>query len=287
MSADGSGPSLYMSTRLVTGPDGQFAFRNVPPGACTLQAFGPSLNGEGNLGSAPFGYLTFKVGPGEDASRLTVRIPPPRTLRGHITYEPDSAVPCRRSSRVFVSTRPVELESAPSGGGPSPFTVHDDGSFEDARHVGPPPGPRRCAGLVPQERPRGRPGCHRFPLDLREHDVNDVEIVLTTHATTLQATLAVPKGRAVSDYNLLVFAADDTKWAMWSRYVTVVRPNPQGAFTFRGLPAGSYIAVVVGTVAGAEWQDPEYLRTLLTGGEGVPFLLGDGESKTLALTARR
>jgi hypothetical protein len=288
MSAEGAGPLLFLIMRAPGGPDGQFAFRNVPPGAYTIQAFGPPLSGaSGIISNGAFGYLTLRVGPDVDSSHVTVHVPAPRTLRGHITFEPDPTVPLPAPSAVRVDARPVEFESAPVGGGPSPTTVHDDWTFDVRAMSGRRVILSEAPGWILKSIRLDGQDVTDVPLDLREHDVNDVEVVLTTHATTVTATLTVPKERAVSDYTLLVFAADDTKWTLWSRYVALVRPNSRGVFAFRGLPPGSYQAVVVGTVSGGEWQDPEYLRALLTGGEGVPFLLGDGETKTLALTARR
>jgi hypothetical protein len=86
---------------------------------------------------------------------------------------------------------------------------------------------------------------------------------------------------------VLVFGADDTKWTFWSRYVTLLRPNQQGAFVAKGLPPGQYYAIPVGALTGGEWQDPDYLRARLTSGEATPFSLSEGESKTVRLTARR
>src|SRR5262249_55165510 len=156
-------------------------------------------------------YLTVNVGV-DDTSHLTVKVPAPRTLRGHITFE-DSTAPKPAASAVPVQLLPVELESAPAGGGPSPFTVHDDWTFE----VSAMSGRRLFVPLAPagwffkSAQVEGQ-DVTDTPLDLREHDINGVEVVFTRRVTTVNATLAVPEGRRVADYNVLLFSSDDRRW---------------------------------------------------------------------------
>jgi protocatechuate 3,4-dioxygenase beta subunit len=287
MPAVTNGPQLFATVRSVAGPDGQFAFRNVPPGSYTIQVFGAPVSDVGNLGARPFGYLTFHVGDPIDTGHLTVRVPGPRALRGHVTFEANATTPLPQPAAVRISALPVDFESAPMAGGPAPFTVHDDWRFEvlamsglRALSAGAPGWWLKSVTVDGQD-------VTDSPLDFREQDVTGVELVFTTRTTTLTATLAVPKDHVVADYNVLVFAAEDTKWTLWSRYVVLLRPNQQSAFVTKGLPPGQYYAIPVGALTGGEWQDPEYLRALLTSGEATPFSLSEGESKTVPLTARR
>jgi hypothetical protein len=85
----------------------------------------------------------------------------------------------------------------------------------------------------------------------------------------------------VTDCSVVIFSEDETKWTLWSRYVTFTRPGPQGAFTLKGLPAGSYLAIAAGSLVNGEWQDPEFLRKQL--GSAERFSLLDGGSATLTL----
>jgi hypothetical protein len=196
-------------------------------------------------------------------------------------------VPLPQPAAVGISALPVEFESAPLGGGPAPFTVHDDWTFEVLAMSG----LRTVRATAPHWLLKSvmvdGKDVTDASLDFREHDVTGVELVLTTRATTLTAALAVPKDHVVADYSVLVFAADDTEWTVLSRYVTILRPNQKGAFVTRELPPGQYYAIPVGALNGTEWQDAEYLRARLTSGEATPFSLSEGESQTIALTARR
>ena len=287
MPAAASGPQLLAIVRNVAGPEGQFDFRNVPPGSYTIQAFGAPVGSAGNLSAFAFGYLTFRAGEEVDTGHLVVRVPGPRALRGHITFETGAATPLPQPAAVRVSALQVDFESAPIGGGPAPSTVHDDWTFEVLAMSG----LRKVMAAAPgwwlkSVNVNGQDVIDS-PLDFREHDVTGVELVFTTRTTTLTATLTVPKDHSVSDYNVLVFGANDTTWTLWSRYMALLRPNQQGAFVVKGLPPGQYYAIPVGALTGGEWQDPDYLRARLTSGEATPFSLSEGESQTVTLTARR
>ena len=281
-----TGPSVFMMVRGSSGQGGRFTFRNVPPGTYTIQAFGAPVGGGGNLGAAAFGYLTFTV-EGHDLDDLIVKVPAPRNLRGHITFEGDTST-LPKPADVFISPRQVDFESAPVGGGPAPMVVRADWTFE----VNAMSGLRLITVANPQGWTMKRATLNGrdvtdTPLDLREHDINDLEIVLSLRTTKLAGTVTGGDGQPVSDFNVVVFADDETKWTPLSRYVTFVRPGSQGAFTATGLPEGSYVAVALGAIANGEWQDPEFLRQLRPNANAAHFTLNDGLTTTVALRIGR
>jgi len=281
-----AGTSLFMTSRTVSSEDGHFEFRNVPPGTYTIQAFGAPQSAAGNLAAAAFGYLTFTLD-GRAIGPLAVRVPAPRTLRGHISFEGDPAT-FPKSGDAYVSPRQVEFESAPMGGGPPPMTVNNDWTFEVKAMSG-------LRVVFANARPNwvlkrvtlGGQDVTDTPLDLREHDVNDVEILLTTKTTTVTGTVTDADGKPAADAHVIVFINDDTKWTMGSRYVAYTRPSPQGIITVKGLPAGSYLAVAVPAMITGEWQDPEYLKTLRLAADPARFTLLDEGSATVALKLKR
>jgi hypothetical protein len=63
--------------------------------------------------------------------------------------------------------------------------------------------------------------------------------------------------------------------------VAGVRPDQDGRYHVRNLPAGSYFAVAVDYLPQGEWFDPELLDRLKL--KADRFSLGEGESKTLDL----
>ena len=279
--------ALYTVLRGVSREGGHFSFANVPPGEYVLQAFGPALSQAGNLAASAFGYLDVKVGPNSDTSNVTVRIPPPRTLRGHISFEDDPTTPKPPPENVGIFARQTELDSAPAAGGPAPFTVHDDWTFE----VDGMSGLRLMAVATPgwmlkTVRVEGK-DVTDIPLDLREQDVDGVELVLTTKASTVVGTVEPAKDKKLSDYNLLVFSTDDTRWTAWSRYVAYTRANPRGTFAIRGLPPGTYYAAVIGSAGNGEWQDPEFLRAIVNNGDATSLTVTEGAETKVALKAKK
>ena len=279
--------ALYTVLRGVSREGGRFSFANVPPGEYVLQAFGPAIGQGGNLAASAFGYLNVKVGQDSDTSNVTVRIPPPRTLRGHISFEDDPTTPKPPPGNVAIIARQTEVDSAPAGGGPAPFTVHDDWTFEvngmsgfRVMSIGAPGWLLKSVKVDGQD-------VTDTPLDLREQDVNGVELVLTTKTSTVTGTVEPAKDKKLSDYNLLVFSTDDTRWTSWSRYVAYTRANPRGTFVIRGLPAGIYYAALIGSASNGEWQNPEFLRAIVNSGDATSITVTEGGETKVTLTAKK
>jgi hypothetical protein len=124
-------------------------------------------------------------------------------------------------------------------------------------------------------------------LDLREQDVNGVEVIMTTRASTVTGTVVDAADKPVADYAVFLFADDETKWTMWSRYVTFTRSGAKGTFGARGLPAGTYLAAAVASTVNGEWQDPEYLKKLRASADVVRFAVTDEGSTTVKVVVRK
>ena len=87
------------------------------------------------------------------------------------------------------------------------------------------------------------------------------------------------------DYTVVVFADEPQKWTLPnSRYVTATRPDQEGRFQIKNLPAGGYYAIAVDYLAQGEWNDPDVLERLKPKATSVS--IGEGETKTLNLTLR-
>jgi hypothetical protein len=78
-----------------------------------------------------------------------------------------------------------------------------------------------------------------------------------------------------------VFAEDSDKWGYLSRYLSTARPDQQGGFIIKHLPAGRYLAAALPYVEQGEQTDPEFLERLRS--VATPFALGDGEQKAITL----
>ena len=93
--------------------------------------------------------------------------------------------------------------------------------------------------------------------------------------------LADDKGVPITDGTVIVFASDPEKWSDESRHVRAVRPDGQGQYQIKGLPAGDYLAVALDYVQDAMWNDPEYLTSIRRYAQKLT--LADGDSRTVSL----
>jgi hypothetical protein len=66
--------------------------------------------------------------------------------------------------------------------------------------------------------------------------------------------------------------------------VKSVRPDRPGHYAIGGLPVGSYFATAKDYVADGQWEDPEFLDTLIPG--ATKFELSEGASQKLTLTIK-
>jgi hypothetical protein len=77
---------------------------------------------------------------------------------------------------------------------------------------------------------------------------------------------------------------EDTRWREDSRTVRSARPDQQGEFSIKGLPAGKYLITAVDYVQDGQWYDPEFLAELRPRAERLS--LAEAESKRIDLTVR-
>ena len=277
----------FHTVRAPTGQDGSFVLRNVPQGMYTLQGFAPppqGYRGPGNLAALPFGYLPLTVGDA-DLDGVVLKTTAGTSLRGRFVVE-DSNAPRPDAERLHVTALPVEFDSAPMAGGPPPTEVHEDLTFEVTRMSG----LRRI--LASTQTPEfavkritlnGR-DITDATVDLREKDVEGIEVVLTTKVSRVTGAVSDDKG-PVSDYAVVIFPSDPTKWIDRSRYLAIARPTQQGRFTVNALPPEDYLAIALPNIVGSEYMNPEFLQQLRI--NATAFSLQGGESKTLDLKLKK
>ena len=267
--------------RATASADGTFVMRNVPEGSYTLQALGsPSDAG----GPPAFGWTSVNVidHPEDD---VVVRLGTGTRLRGKVVLDDEQSAPPRRDE-IRVSAVPVQFDSSPLLGGPTPSRTFDDLTFEMTHLTG----MRRI--LVSVSNPHW--SLRRItldgndvtdaPLDVGDNDTSGVVVYPTTAVTRVTGTVTDGRG-PIASYSVLIFSADPTKWGDRSRFVAVARPTQTGEFDLRGMPSEDYLAIALPRLEGNEWQDPEFLRQVRS--EATSLSLGDGESKALTLILRR
>jgi hypothetical protein len=122
-------------------------------------------------------------------------------------------------------------------------------------------------------------------LDVREGvNVGDLEIAFSERLSELAGRLETAAGAAAPDYFIVVFAADRSFWTPQSRRIRTVRPDTDGRFTMRGLPAGDYLVAALTDVEDGEWYETALLEALVPA--AVKVTVREGERTTQDLRIR-
>ena len=101
-----------------------------------------------------------------------------------------------------------------------------------------------------------------FPAEVKANqNISNATVTLTNQQTELSGAVTDAQGRPVSDYSLVVYAADQRYWIPDSRRIRSVRPATDGTFKFTNLPP-----VTIGlrrcSNPGRAWFDPSFLQQL-------------------------
>ena len=279
-----------------TDKNGQFTLNNIAPGDYTLQARGlqvmtASDGGDrmvftmtrmvgGGDGNTEFGSVPLSVG-GDDVTNVMIVTSKGATVSGKVTFEgakPSNTAPIRVSAVAVDADSPIAMP-----GGSASLTP--EGTFEMKGQMG----PRlfRVNGLpvgwVLKAVTVNGMDVTDTGIDIKANEpVSGMEIVLSQRGTEITGGVTGTNGRPATDYTLVIFSEDESKWtAPMTRHVTGVRPNQDGRFQVKNMPAGSYYAIAVDYIATGDWNDPEVLRRLTS--RATRFSLEEGSTKTLDL----
>jgi hypothetical protein len=97
----------------------------------------------------------------------------------------------------------------------------------------------------------------------------------------ISGQLVDEKGAPITDGTVIAFAKDAEKWTASSRYVRAARPDQQGQWHIKGLPAGEFLVVAVDYVEDGQWNDPEFLTSIQRYGQTVS--LSEAASQMVSL----
>ena len=274
------GASFRGGPNVTVGADGTFTALSVPPGEYTLSASrsGPT-EGEPEVALM---YLTVE---GHDIENIVLTGSTGGTVTGRIVSE-DGTLP--KISSIFVNVYeqyrsqppPVLLGAFRAGEG---ARVKEDGSFT-AEHVF---GRARVVVTLPdgwmlkRVQHEGRDITDKI-IELQSGErLNGVEVVITNRVTELSGNVTDAKGAPVGEATLLVYPADADSWFEHSRSIRLTRPDQQGRWQLKGLPAGDYLAVALEYIEDVAWQDPEFLESMRRYAE--KFTVQEGGTHTLPL----
>ncbi|HEX7139236.1 MAG TPA: carboxypeptidase-like regulatory domain-containing protein, partial [Vicinamibacterales bacterium] len=260
--------------------DGTFTVAGVAPGDYTLRA--NIGNGFGSDGRPEFATAVVSVS-GEDISGVRLVAMSLVTVTGRLVVQ-DAAAAASLKPPIRINFSPVNIDDQmfmPGGGGTS---AKEDFTFE-AKVA---PGKFRVFIGGPM------PGWAVRAVLQNGVDVTDtgieiapggetggIEIEFTNHLSELSGVVTNARGEVARDYTVIVFSQDREQWTGNTRYRNQGRPDQEGRFKIRGLPAGRYYAVALENIDPGDAGDPDFLDRVRT--KGTMFSMNDGETKALDL----
>jgi hypothetical protein len=293
------------------GPDGRFAIANVTPGEYRLTAraaireddpLDPAAQparGRGGRGGAIrevlWASVTLTV-TGQNITNLVLPLQAGMKISGRVTFQ-GTAPPPNDLSRVRVALVSRD-DQAQGGGGVPPAVVEGSGLFTvngvapgvysigasvtgGRGRGGEPPSPTSAAPAaqwtLKSALVNGRDVLD-FPLAIEPNqDVAGASLVFTDRTQEVSGTIQDVSGRPTSDFTIVVYSADRRYWGPLSRRIAATRPDTEGRFTIRTLPAGDYRLTAVTDAEPGEWFNPDFLEQLIGG--SIPISLAEGEKK--------
>jgi protocatechuate 3,4-dioxygenase beta subunit len=264
--------------------DGTFEFPNVPPGEYVLQGWKSHGNPwtEGEFASQ------FVSVNGADVTGISIHLLPGSAISGRITLEGGPPI---KLAEIELSPIPADADLSPlTGNPPARAEIKADWTFEMAGVSGPrrlalmraPPGWTLKSVLMDGIDVTDTP----MPFGAKDQSIRGLEVVLTGRGGEVFGRLSDSRGRSLTDYTAVVFATDRERWFPASRFLKQARPGTDGVFTVRGLPDGEYFVAAVDRLRPDEWQDPDFLESILSGATRVALREGQTLSVSPKLIAR-
>jgi protocatechuate 3,4-dioxygenase beta subunit len=232
--------------------DGFFSIANVPPGRYVIRA-------RGTDDVAPQYAAVPVTVAGEDMTDVTVVLAPGATLTGTVSFQTtQSAVP-PDVTQVRIMTQPAD---AATFGANLNSRVERDGTFTlDGIPIGPywiranaPRGWALTSVIID-----GRETIDT-PLEVRSGQrISGATLHFSDRVSQVNGTVTDQQGLPVTEYTVLAFPADSALWRPQARQIMTARPDQNGSFQLRGLPAGEYFLATIDPAVPGEWYDPAFL----------------------------
>lgn len=297
-----AGPGATLDT--TTGPDGSFRIAQVAPGNYTLMARAqagapppstPGLVTPGPVGPQLWATTSVSVGSG-NIEGLALTVAPGFTVSGSVVFRGDK-LPAPKNPALRITIAPTSFMSLRPG---TPITsiafvpgasVRPDGSFEIANL---PPGRFR---ILLSGTPIASGDWQLQSAIVGERDVLDgdfeitgggqasMTLTLSDGASELSGVLQTASGTPGSDVFVIAYSADRALWVPGTRRVQAVRPDVDGRYSIRGLPAGDYLLAALLDVDQDDWQEAGFLDRLVPA--SIKLSIAKGEKKTQDLRIGR
>lgn len=280
-----------------TSKDGNFSIPSVAPGEYTLTVrsvriitsdggdtmmFRTAIGGGSDGAESETASIPVVVS-GEDLSNVVIITSKGATASGRITFE-GGAPPAANAVRISSVATDADAQGMMAGGGAA---IKEDGSFQ-------------LKGLSGRRLVRANnlpPGWTLKSVRLNGEDVTDsgvefktgqdlsgLEVVASSKQTEITGGVTGSNGSPLKDYTVVVFSDDPQYWSLpFTRWVNGTRPDQEGRFRLRNLPAGSYNIVAVDYIEAGAWGDPELLDRLKSHARRITLSEGGSERVDLKL----
>ena len=270
----GQAPGTTSASSAQSDEQGRFTMSGLVPGSYVVEARMPADDGTTALWART--ELTIA---GDDRS-VSLTLQPAVSFAGRIVFEGTTAKPidvtrARASLTNAIATTLVTSTFPPGVSPPGapvpPGTPAANGEFSIPGVV---PGRYRLNATFPI--PAIESGWYiksaaingqdtlDAPVEIRPGEsITNAVITMTDRPSEVLGSMTDAAGSPAPEYFIIVFAADEAYWAQGSRRIAQTRPQNDGSFSVRNLPAGDYRIAAVTDVQQGEWFDPEFLKQLV------------------------
>lgn len=121
-------------------------------------------------------------------------------------------------------------------------------------------------------------------LEVKDEDVANGRVTLTSRAGELSGTLSDAKAEPVAGRTVVLFPEERQFWVPSSRRIHVVQSGPDGRYLIRNLPAGDYRVAVADLSDTGQQFDREFLAGIAR--EAVAVTLAAGATHTEQMRVR-
>jgi hypothetical protein len=268
-----------------TSPDGTFTTGSIGPGDYTVMA-----EVTGTPGSAAFWAMTDVTLSGPDPVNLTLRLQPSMTVSGKLVFE-GTLPPPPDLTRALIYLFTV-------GTGPrsnSMLTTTDAAGNISISPVT--PGRYRAIANVPNTAAPGAPAWSLrsvtiggrdvtdLPIDIAPGDAPSIVATFTDQVSEISGRLLSAAGQPMTDYYVVVLPADKQYWLPQTRRVASARPDANGRYIFRGLPAGEYRLAATTDLLPRDLSDLNALAQLSAQAASITLALGEKKTFDMKIAA--
>ncbi len=247
--------------------DGVFVLRGVNPGRYLVQSY--------RYAEGLAGFVEVAVDGRDISTSLTLATG--GRITGRVVFDGTTPPPPFTAVRLILRRRPFPV------GSPG-FEMKPDGQFVYSNvprgtyqlYVN---GPAPRGWMLRSVMVNGVDGSD-IPFEVAQGaNIENVVLTLTDRRAEITGMLQDASGKPAPEYVLIVYSADPRYWVPRTRRTQSVRPDINGTFIARDLPAGDYFVSAVTDIEDGQWNDPAFLAALAASAP-VKVTLAEGEKKT-------